>query len=53
MGHTTVSATKASSVTLNFHHGAEESYGNVASFNRVVDTKTSRIQMGPNALNIG
>ena len=53
MGHTMVSATEASSVTLNWQHREKESYCNFASFNRVVNTKTRRIQMGPNILNIG
>ena len=48
MGHTVVSATQASSVTLQIlQHGAKENYCNFASFNRVVDKKTSIIQMRP------
>ena len=31
----------------------EKNYCNFAIFNRVVDTKTSIIQMGPNILNVG
>ena len=51
MGHTAVSATSA---TLKiWQHGAKENYCNFASFNRVVDTKTSVIQMGPIILNVG
>ena len=56
MGHTAVSATEASSVTLYIRqHGAKESYSNFASFNRVVDTKASVhvIQMGQTILNVG
>ena len=53
MGHTAVSATQASSMTLQiWQHGAKENNCNFAPFNRVVDTKTSIIQMGPNILNI-
>ena len=51
MGHTAVSVTLVSSVTLYiWQHGAKENYCNFASFNRVDDTKTSKIQMGPNIL---
>ena len=54
MGHTAVSSTEASSVTLkSWQHGAKGNYCNFASFNRVFDTKTSIIQMGPNILNVG
>ena len=53
MGPTAVSATEASSVTLKiWHHGAKENYCNFETFNRVVDTKTSKIQMEPNILNV-
>ena len=53
MCHTAVSATQASSVTLQiWQHGAKENYCNFASFNTVVDTKTSIIQMGLNTLNL-
>ena len=47
MGHTAVSATNASSVTLQiWQHRAKGNISNFASFNRVVDTKTSIIQNG-------
>ena len=42
MGHTAVSATEASSVTLKIWQRDKEKYCNFASFNRVVDTKTSK-----------
>ena len=49
MGHTTVLAAQASSVTLSiWQHGAKEKYNNFASFNSVVYTKTSKLQVGPN-----
>ena len=49
MGHTVVSATYASSVTLYiWQHGAIENYCNFATFNRIVDTKTIIIKKGPN-----
>ena len=51
MGHTAVPATLASSVTLQiWQHGAKENYCKFASFNSVVDRKTSKIQMRPNIL---
>ena len=54
MGHTAVSATEASSVTLLiWQHGTKENYCNFATFNRIVDTKTNIIQTGPNILNVG
>ena len=54
MGHTAVSTIKVSSVTLEiWQHRAKTNYGNFASFNMVVDTKTKIIEMGPNTLNIG
>ena len=41
MGHTAVSATQASSVTLYiWQHGAKENYSTFETFNMVVDTKT-------------
>ena len=44
MGHTAVSTTKVSSVTLLFcQNGAKEKYYDVSTFNRLVDTKTSII----------
>ena len=44
MGHTAVSTTKASSVTLKiWQNGAKVKYSNFATFNRIVDTKTSII----------
>ena len=46
MGHTAVSATLA----YIWQHGEKENYCNFASFNRVVDTKTSKIQIGLNIL---
>ena len=50
MGHTAVSATQASSVTLQiWQNGAKEEYCNFATFNRIVDTKTNIIQTEPNA----
>ena len=53
VGHTMVSATKASIVTLYiWQHGAKENYCNFTTFNRVVDKKTSIIKMGPNILNV-
>ena len=43
-----------SSVTLQiWQHGAKENYSNFAASNRVVDTKTWIIQMGPNIINNG
>ena len=36
-----------------WQHAAKENYCNFASFNRVVDTKTSIIQMGPNISSFG
>ena len=43
MGHTAVSATYASSVTLKiWQHGAKENDSNFATFNKVVNTKTNR-----------
>ena len=54
MGHTAVSATQASSVTLKtWQQGAKKNNCNFAAFNRVVDKKTSIIQMGPNIFNFG
>ena len=56
MGHTAVSATRASSVTLYIRqHGAKESYSKFASFKMVVKTNTSMIHVGSNTstLNIG
>ena len=42
------SATQVSSVTLYiWKHGAQDHYCKFASFNRVVDKKTSKIQIGP------
>ena len=35
---------------LVWQHGAKENYCNFASLNSVVDTKTSKIQIGPNIL---
>ena len=47
MGHTAVSATQASSITLQiWQHGAIENYCNFAFFNRLVDKKISIIQNG-------
>ena len=41
MGHTAVSATQSSSVTVQiWHHGAKENYCDFATFNRIVDTQT-------------
>ena len=51
MGHTALSASKASSVT--WQHGANENYSNFATVNRIVDTKTIIIKKGPNIFNIG
>ena len=43
MGHTAVSVTLDSSVTLYIcQHGAKDNYCNFASFNRAVDTKTCK-----------
>ena len=54
MGHHTVQATQASSVDLQiWQYGAKDNIYNFASFNRVVDTKTSVIQIGPNISNVG
>ena len=57
MGHTAVSATLASAVTLKIgQHGVKKNkknYCNFASFNRVVDVKTSILYMGPNIINVG
>ena len=54
MGHTPVSAIKASSVTLQiWQHGAKENNSIFTTFNRVVDKKTSIIKMEPNILNVG
>ena len=54
MGHTAVSTIKVSSVTLKiWQHGAKEKYWNFATCNRVVDKKTSIIEMGSKILNIG
>ena len=53
VGHTAVSATQASSVTLKiWQHEAKENNCKFASFKRVGNTKTSIIQMGPNTLNV-
>ena len=49
MGHTVISATLASSVTV-FRLkkiGKNEIYCNFENFNRVVDIKTSFIEVGP------
>ena len=44
MGLTAVSTIKVSSVTLKiWQNGAKENYYNFATFNRIVDTKTSII----------
>ena len=49
MGHTAVSATQASSVTFLFwQHGAKENNSKFETFKRVVNTKSSIIQMVPN-----
>ena len=57
MGHIAVSSIEASSVILqNWQHVAKDSFCNFAifaTFNSVVDTITSIIQMGPNMLNVG
>ena len=54
IGHTAVSATLASSVTLQIlQHDAKENYCNFATVNRVVLTMTSTIRMGPNIINVG
>ena len=48
-GHTAVSATEASSVTRQiWQQGAKDNNCNFATFNSVVNTKTSIIQMEPN-----
>ena len=36
-----------------WQHEAKENYCNLASFNKIVDTKTFIIQMGSNILNVG
>ena len=47
MGHTVVSVTQASSVTLQiWQHGAKESYCKFETSKMVVNTKTSIIQIG-------
>ena len=38
---------------LVWQHGAKKNYCNFATFNRIVDTKTIIIQMGPTILNAG
>ena len=49
MGHTAVSTTKVSSVTLLvWQNGAKEKYCNFSTFNMLGDTKTSIIQTKPN-----
>ena len=49
MGHTAVSATIASSVTLQiWQDGAKDNYCNFPTFNGIVDAKTIIIQTGPN-----
>ena len=49
MGHTAVSATQASLVTLYiWRNGAKEKYFNFVIFNRIVGTKTKIIQTEPN-----
>ena len=49
MGHTAVSTTQASSVTLYIlQNGSKVKYCNFATFNRIVDRKTSIIQIEPN-----
>ena len=54
MGHTAVSATQASSVTLYiWQHEAQENYSKLETFNVVSNTKTFIIEMEPNILNIG
>ena len=54
MGHTAVSATQASSVTLKIRqHGAKENDSKFETFKMVVNTKTSINQTGPNILNVG
>ena len=54
MGHTAVSATLASLVTLQiWQHGAKENYCNFANFNRIFDTKTIVIKKGTNILKVG
>ena len=54
MNHIADSATQASSVALyNWQHGAKENYCIFSTFNKVVDTKTSIIQMGLSILKIG
>ena len=53
-GHTMVSATEASSVTLqNWQRGAKMNDSNFANFNRIVHTRNSIIQKGPNIINEG
>ena len=48
MGHTVVSATWASSVTLYiWQNGAKEKHCKFASFNGIVDTKASIVQKEP------
>ena len=38
---------------IHLQHEAKENYCNFASFNKIADTKTIIIQMGPNMLNAG
>ena len=54
MSHIAVSATQASSVTLYiWQHEAKQNYLEFETFKRVVNTKTSIIESGPNILNVG
>ena len=55
MGHTALSATQTSLVTLKIlQHGAkDENYSKFETFQIVVNTKTSIIQKGPNISNVG
>ena len=53
MGHIAVSSIEASLLTLqNWQHVAKDNFCNFATFNSVVDTKASIIQMGPNILHV-
>ena len=54
VGHTAVSDTQASSVTLLIEqHAAKENYCNFEIFKSVVNIKISIIQMEPHTLNVG
>ena len=52
-GHIAISATEVSAVTLQIlQHGGKDDYCKLATFNRVVDTKSSVIQIKILSVNV-